>query len=250
MTLKGGEKKMPKKIDVKGVIITNDEKWIYDWFEVENVSPNDVYNALPSDNSPIEVIINSPGGYVDAGSEIYTTLKDYQGPVTVKIVGMAASAASVVAMSGDKVMISPTAQMMIHNVSGVARGDYRDLQHEANVLKNYNTSIANAYVLKTGKSHDELLNLMENETYFTAQQALENGLVDEIMFENKAPKMAASLQNGILPQNVIDKIRNLKGKLNSVQDEEETTVNENTEQEKLNAIEEEKQKLLLEIELI
>lgn len=255
---------MPKKIDVKGTIITDDEKWIYDLFEIENVSPKDIYNALPTDNSPVEVIINSPGGYVTAGSEIYTALKEYKGEVTTKIVGMAASAASVIAMAGNNVLMSPTAQMMIHNVSGGAWGDHRDLQHEADVLKNYNISIANAYALKTGKSHDELLNLMDNETYFTAQQALENGLVDEIMFENQTPKAINSLENGVLPQNFIDKIRNLKGKMysNSIENEPETdeneqkneelessasTVEENNEQDDL---EQEKQNLLLEIELI
>lgn len=253
-----------KKIDVKGTVITNDEKWIYDWFEIENVAPNDIYNALPDDNSPVEVTINSPGGYVTAGSEIYTALKEYGGHVTTKIVGMAASAASVIAMAGDKTIISPTAQMMIHNVSGGAWGDHRDLQHEADVLKNYNTSIANAYALKTGKSHDELLQLMDNETYFTAQQALENGLVDEIMFENQTPKAINSLENGVIPQNFIDKIRNLKGKMysNSIENEPETdekeqenegiessssTGEENNEQDDL---EQEKQNLLLEIELI
>ena len=248
---------MPKKINVKGAIISNDEKWIYDWFEMENTAPNDITNELPMDNSPVEVIINSPGGYVDAGSEIYTTLKDYAGEVTVKIVGMAASAASVVAMAGDKTLISPTAQMMIHNVSGGVRGDHNTLRHEADVLENFNTSIANAYVLKSGKSHEELLNLMNNETYFTAQQALENGLVDEIMFQNEGTKFVASVQNGALPQNVVDKIRSFKDKLNTIQPTNEpiatpsaSTVEEKVEQAKLAAIEEEKQKLLLEIELV
>ena len=104
-----------KTIQIKGTIISNDERWIYDWFEWEATAPKDV--ILPETGEPIEVHINSGGGDVYAGSEIYTALRSYQGDVTVKIVGIAASAASVIAMAGDTVEISPTAQIMIHNVS-------------------------------------------------------------------------------------------------------------------------------------
>lgn len=197
---------------MKGVIIPNEDKWIYEWFEIENTTPNDVLNALPTDNSPVEVVINSGGGDVFSGSEIYTALKDYPGTVTVKIVGIAASAASVIAMAGDKVLISPTAQIMIHNVSSVAQGDYRVMKHEAEVLKNYNKSIANAYMLKTGLSQEELLNLMDKETWLNAQQAKEKGFVDEIMFD-EGNRLVASVQVGVLPQNVINKMRNMKNEL-------------------------------------
>lgn len=197
---------------MKGVIIPNEDKWIYEWFEIENTTPNDVLNALPTDNSPVEVVINSGGGDVFSGSEIYTTLKDYPGTVTVKIVGIAASAASVIAMAGDKVLISPTAQIMIHNVSSVAQGDYRAMKHESEVLKNYNKSIANAYMLKTGLSQEELLNLMDKETWLNAQQAKEKGFVDEIMFD-EGNRLVASVQVGVLPQNVINKMRNMKNEL-------------------------------------
>lgn len=193
-------------INVKGTIISNDYKDVYDWYGMESTCPNDVINTLPNDNSPVEVIINSGGGMVDSGSEIYTALRAYQGEVTVKIVGMAGSSASVIAMAGDKVLISPTAQMMIHNVSSGAEGDYRVLHHEASVLENYNKSIANAYAIKTGKSHEELLDLMNATTYFTAQQAVENGFADGVMFEDEAPKVA-SISTSILPTAVIDKAR-------------------------------------------
>jgi len=198
------------KIPIKGVIIPNDEKWIYEWFEIEATTPGDV-NALieKANGEDLEVEINSPGGDVYSGSEIYTNLKDYKGKVGVKIVGVAASAASVVAMAGNTVKISPTAQIMIHNVSSIAVGDYRDLQHEADVIKNYNKSIANAYMLKTGLKMDELLELMDKETWFTAQQAKEYGFVDEIMFD-VGNKLAASItldNNMLLPQAVINKMR-------------------------------------------
>jgi len=202
-----------KKINIKGVIIPKDVKWIYDIFDIENVTADDVNAGLDEANGDeIEAIINSPGGDVFSGSEIYTSLKDYKGNVTVKIVGIAASAGSIVAMAGDKTMISPTAQMMIHNVSSVARGDYRDLKHESDVLKNYNKTIANAYRLKSGLGEEELLNLMNKETWLNAQQAKEKNLVDEIMFDDGQLQLSASFGSQMLPQEVIDKVRNMKDK--------------------------------------
>jgi len=198
---------MTMKIPIKGIIVPNDEKWIYELFGLEVTTPDDVNKLIEKANGEdLEVIINSPGGDVYSGSEIYTSLADYKGNVEVKIVGVAASAASVVAMAGDPVKISPTAQIMIHNVWEVAQGDYRAFEHEAEVLKNYNKSIANAYMLKTGMSEKELLKMMDEETWLTAQKAKEYGFVDEIMFDT-GNKLAASTGNFLLPQSVINKIR-------------------------------------------
>lgn len=206
---------MPKKIKVKGTIIPNDWKWIYDWFEMDSTCPNDVSKVLETlNNEEVEVEINSGGGDVYSGSEIYTTLKDYKGNKVVKIVGIAASAASIVAMAGDKALISPTAQIMIHNVSSTASGDYRDLEHEAEVIKNYNSTIANAYTLKTGMKKDDLLEMMNKETWLTPEKALEYKFVDEIMFQEES-RMVASYNN-MIPIEVINKIRNtVKGPINS-----------------------------------
>lgn len=204
---------MPKKINIKGEIIPNDYKWIYDLFDIENTNPGDVEKALKEANGEdIEVIINSPGGDVFSGSEIYTLLKEYKGKSVGKIVGIAASAASVIAMGVDKLYISPTAEIMIHNVQSQARGDYRDFEHEAGVLKDYNSTIANAYLLKTGMSKEELLDLMDNETWLTPQQALEKGFVDEIMFNDGKIRLTASIKQSTLPINVINKMRSLKVK--------------------------------------
>ncbi|TQR29400.1 head maturation protease, ClpP-related [Brevibacillus brevis] len=202
---------MSVKVDIKGVIVPNDEHWIYDWFGIEATSPKIVSDLLDTaKGEDLDVNINSGGGDVYAGSEIYTTLKEYSGDVTTKIVGVAASAASVIAMAGDKVLISPTAQIMIHNVASGARGDYRSLQHEAEVLRNWNKSIANAYMLKSGMTQEELLDLMNQETWFTAQQALEKKLVDEIMFEQGShPNLVASTgMSNLLPREVIERMRN------------------------------------------
>lgn len=199
------------KIPIKGVIVANDEKWIYEMFDMEVTTPKDVSELIDqAKGEQLEVIINSPGGDVYSGSEIYTALMDYKGPVNVKVVGIAASAASVIAMAGGVTKISPTAQIMMHNVHTIAQGDYRDFEHESEVLKNYNQSIANAYMLKTGLSKEELLELMDNETWLTAQSAKEYGFVDEIMFDT-GNQLAASVnteRSFLLSRNVINKIRN------------------------------------------
>ncbi|RJE88620.1 Clp protease ClpP [Paenibacillus sp. 1011MAR3C5] len=202
---------MPQ-IEIKGVIVSNDDAWIYDWFEMEHSSPKSVSDAMATANGePLEVLINSPGGDVFAGSEIYTSLKSYSGDVTVKIVGLAASAASVIAMAGNKVLISPTAQIMIHNVSSYSGGDYRDHSHTSDTLKGWNKSIANAYALKSGIPEPELLSMMNKETWLTAQEAKEKGFVDEILFD-EGRRLAASI-SGLLPPEVIAKLRNeLKNK--------------------------------------
>jgi ATP-dependent protease ClpP protease subunit len=198
---------MPK-IDIKGVIVSNDDKWIYDWFEVDAVSPREITNQIAESNGEdLEIEINSPGGDVYAGSEIYTALMQHKGNVIVKIVGVAASAASVIAMAGKKVLISPTAQLMIHNVSTCVFGDSQVFAHEADVLKGHNQGIANAYMLKTGIDQKKLLEMMNKETYFNAQQALENKFVDEIMFSDPT-KMSASIKNFVIPEKIVNKMRN------------------------------------------
>ncbi|WP_427137225.1 head maturation protease, ClpP-related [Psychrobacillus psychrodurans] len=195
------------KIHVKGTIISDRQQRIYDWIGIEATSPSKIINSLPTNNSRIEVVINSGGGDVFAGSEIYTALKEYTGEVIVKVVGLAASAASVIAMAGDKVLISPTAQMMVHNVSTYAAGDYRDFEHTAEVLKSANQSIANAYKAKTGKTDDELKTLMDDETWFNAKTAVEEGFADEEMF-NKDTELSLSANFGTvaLSEEAIEKI--------------------------------------------
>ncbi len=214
------------KVNIKGPIVSNSEAWIYEWFGIEATSPNSINKVLEKANGEdIEVEINSGGGSVFAGSEIYTALKSYSGNVTVKIVGLAASAASVIAMAGNKVMMSPTAQIMIHNVSSRASGDYRDMEHTAEVLRNANDTIANAYRIKTGKTQEKLLALMDHETWMTAEKAKELGFIDEIMFENDLQLVASTDFSGMLPPEVINKIRNtIKNPLNSQNEENETDI--------------------------
>lgn len=173
-------------IDVKGDIISNDDKWVYDWFGWDSTCPNDVKNALinAEPGEEIEVHVNSGGGSVMAGQEMYSLLRENPN-VTIVIQSMAGSAAGVVAMAG-KNKISPVAMVMIHNVSmHGASGDYHDMQKNAEILKQMNASMAAAYTEKSGKSQEEILRLMDKETWLTANQCLEYGFVDEIMKEEK-----------------------------------------------------------------
>ncbi|MDO8159621.1 Clp protease ClpP [Bacillus toyonensis] len=201
---------MTVKIDVKGPIISNDEAWIYDLFEMDATCPGTITTKLNEANGEdIVVAINSPGGYVYEGSEIYTALKSYSGRVETQIVGLAASAASFIAMAGDKVRIAPTGQIMIHNGSMWNHGDHQGMKKAADMLRTVDNSIVNAYVIKSGKSQEELLQMMDEETWMSPQQALENKFVDEIMFmENPVKVTASSAVSAMLPQKVIDGLRN------------------------------------------
>lgn len=203
------EVKRIKKIKIKGRIVANGEKWIYDWFGIDATCEKDVTDVLDDmSGEDIELDISSPGGDVWAGSDIYTALKSYAGRVFVNVTAVAASAASIIAMAGDVVNISPTAQIMIHNVMNAARGDYRTLQHAADVVKNYNTSISNAYRLKTGLSESELLEMMNTETWLTAQQAKEKGFADNIMFDDDLKLVASASYSDAIPQAIIEKMQN------------------------------------------
>ena len=201
---------MPR-IDIRGTIVPDDDLWIYDWFGMEATAPKAVRKALTdAKGGDVEVLINSGGGDVMAGTEIYTMLREYNGKVAIKIQSFAASAAAVIAMAGESEM-SPVAQLMIHNVSSYAAGDNRDMEHMAQVLENANRALASAFTAKTGKSEAEVLDLMAKETWFTAEQAVKEGFVDRVMFaENSAApqpvKLAASFNN-LLPANVIEYAR-------------------------------------------
>lgn len=177
-----------RTVTVNGDIICNDLKWVYDWLEYESCCPADIRKAaaeLTDESEELRVIINSPGGDVQAGQEIYSILKDLKNPVTINVQSMAASAASMIAMAGDTVKMSPVALLMIHNASTCTSGDYREMQHTADVLQTVNTAIMQAYIAKTGKSEDELKAMMDKETWLTANQCLENGFADEIIKDEK-----------------------------------------------------------------
>lgn len=173
-------------INIRGDIVGNDDKWIYEWFDMDATCPRDVKDILEvtEENESIEVLINSGGGSVMAGQEIYSALKG-DSRVTIKIQSMAGSAAGVVAMAGH-CLISPVAMIMIHNVSmsGVS-GDYHDMQKNAEILKQMNAAMASAYAEKSGRPLDEILRMMDRETWLTANQCLEYQFVDGILTEQQ-----------------------------------------------------------------
>ena len=183
-------------IDIKGDIISDDSQWIYDWIGWSYTSAKNVIKKLKEANGqPVRLKVNSPGGDVFAASEIYTELRSYSGEVNIEIVGLAASAASVISMAGNSKM-SPTAQLMVHNVStSLVEGDYRVMDHMSEVLRNANETIANAYVNKSGMSMEQALELMDHETWLNAQRAVELGLVDEVMFENNNKPNLTNFKN-------------------------------------------------------
>lgn len=192
------------KIKIGGDIVADDDKWIYEWIGLDATCPKDISDQLEKANGePVDVYINSPGGSVFAGVEIYDALQRYQGEVRLHGI-WAASAASVILCAGHSDM-SPSGMVMIHNVSGTARGDYRVMDKNSEILKMANRAVCAAYVQKTGKSEDELLKLMDAETWYTAQQAVEIGLVDEIF--QAQPRQVAAAAPGGLPYEVIEKIR-------------------------------------------
>jgi len=158
------------------------------WFD-DDITPKKFKAELLEFEGDISVWLNSPGGDVFAASQIYTMLKEYKGKVTVKIDGLAASAASVISMAGDVVLMSPVAMMMIHNPSTVVFGEAADLQSGIEMLNEVKESIINAYENKTGLSRSKIAKMMDNETWFSAKKAVELGFADRVLYEeNNEPK--------------------------------------------------------------
>ena len=161
------------------------------WFD-DDVTPKLFREELFAGSGDVVIWINSPGGDCIAASQIYGMLMDYPGNVTVKVDGVAASAASVIAMAGTKVLMVPTALMMIHNPATFAFGDHEDMRRAIEMLDEVKESIINAYEIKTGLSRAKLGHLMENETWMNANKAVEMGFADGILEDAKRTPTAQS----------------------------------------------------------
>ena len=157
------------------------------WFD-DDITPQLFKDELNSGKGNITVWINSPGGDCVAAAQIYNMLMDYKGNVTVKIDGIAASAASVIAMAGTEVLMSPVSTMMIHNPATVAMGDHNEMQKAIEMLNEVKESIINAYEIKTGLSRAKLSHLMDSETWMNANKAVELGFADGIIARNAFPE--------------------------------------------------------------
>lgn len=159
------------------------------WFD-DDITPAMFREELFAGSGPITIWINSPGGDCIAASQIYTMLMDYKGDVTVKVDGIAASAASVVAMAGTKVLMAPTALMMIHNPATMAFGDHVDMEKAIDMLSEVKESIINAYEIRTGLSHTQLSHMMDDTTWMNARKAIELGFADGVLSDDKRESTA------------------------------------------------------------
>lgn len=201
------------KVHIRGEIIPNDYKWYYDLLGMDSTTPKDVQDIMDAaGGEEIEVYINSRGGSVEAGSEIYTALKSYKGNVKIYITGEACSAASVIAMAAYSEM-SPTALMMVHCVSAGIRGNHSAMRRGAEMLEVADEALCAAYMDKTGMTKGEALAMMEKETWLTAEQAKERGMVDKVMFEH--PEEITIMTAGMFSpptQEQMERARKLAGK--------------------------------------
>lgn len=152
----------------------------------DEITPQSFRDELYAQEGDITLWLNSPGGNVFAAAEIYTMIRDYPHKVTVKIASIAASAASVIAMAGSTVEMSPTALLFVHDPSTIAMGNAKDMEKAIATLNEVKESIINAYMAKTGLSHNRISKLMSDETWINAKKAVELGFADEILFDEKS----------------------------------------------------------------
>ena len=154
------------------------------WFD-DDITPQMFRDELFAGSGPVTIWINSPGGDCIAASQIYSMLMDYKSDVTVKIDGIAASAASVIAMAGTNVLMAPTALMMIHNPVTTAYGDHVEMQKAIEMLDEVKESIINAYEIRTSLSHTQLSHMMDGTTWMNARKAVELGFADGLLEDRK-----------------------------------------------------------------
>jgi ATP-dependent Clp protease, protease subunit len=174
------------ELRIEGDIVDDDEAWLYEWFGMPSTSPNAFKEELNQyKGKDITVWIDSYGGSVFAAAGIYNALKEHDGKVTVKIDSKAMSAASVIAMAGDEVLMSPMAVMMIHNPLTTAYGNMHDLRKVADILDTIKESIVNAYALKTGRSRSKISQMMDDETWMSANVAVREGFADGILYQDQ-----------------------------------------------------------------
>lgn len=170
------------ELRIDGDIVDDGDAWLYDWLGMPCASPNKLRLELKKrEGKRLNVWINSYGGSVFAGAGLYNALKAHKGTVNVIVDGIAASAASVVAMAGDTISISPVGMLMIHNPIGtLGYSEAREFRQMADMLDKVKDTILNAYVLKTRKSRDDISQMMDDETYMTAGEAVRSGFADKI----------------------------------------------------------------------
>ena len=207
----GEEPDAERVLELYGTI--SDESWLDD-----DITPAMFRDELFSGTGPVTIWVNSPGGDCVAASQIYTMLMDYKNDVTVKIDGIAASAASVIAMAGTKVLMSPTSTMMIHNPATIAFGDHTDMSKAIDMLSEVKESIINAYEIKTSLPRKQLAKMMDETTWMNAKKAIELGFADEMLTDEKrtvsdeAYEFSASAVNSSLINKINKRIPKQEGR--------------------------------------
>lgn len=175
------------EIRIEGPIQMEESLWAWLFGEEEQTAKGIREEIRKMDGQDITVWINSNGGECIAASVIYTALREHKGKVTVKIDGSAISAASVIAMAGDEILMSPTSVMMIHNPLTCAEGEVKDMEKAIEVLTEVKETIINAYAAKTGKPREEISRLMDDETWMGAKKAVDLGFADGILWDQNDP---------------------------------------------------------------
>lgn len=235
------------ELRIEGDIIDDDDAWLYEWFGISATSPNVFKNELSQySGKDITVWIDSYGGSVFAAAGIYNALKEHNGKVTVKIDGKAMSAASVIAMAGDEILMSPVAIMMIHNPLSAAQGYASDMRKMANVLDEVKESIINAYQAKTKKSRNKISTMMDDESYMSAKTAVKEGFADDILYndsENQDDVSNFAFNRLAIQNSASDALKRMLDFKNLHKEELEPEPDNTSEIEKLKA------NLALEIEL-
>lgn len=172
------------ELRIEGDIIPDDDVWIYELFGMPAASPNAFREELePYKDKDITVWINSFGGDVFAAAGIYNILKEHKGKVTVKVDGKAMSAASVIAMAGSDIQMSPVGIMMIHNPMTFASGDERDMKKTMEILGTVKDTLINAYMGKTHKNKEQISTMMDDESWMSAAVAVKEGFADSVMYQ-------------------------------------------------------------------
>ena len=227
---------------ITGDIIGDDEKWLYEWFDMQGTAPNDFKMQLDEcKGKPLNVYIDSLGGSVFAASAIYTMIKNHDSDVTVKITGTAASAASVIAMAGTKILMSPTALLMIHDPLTSVYGNITEVEQTLDAMKVVKESIINAYVLKTNHSREEISDMMTAETWMDVNEAIKLGFCDGCISEEDNKLFTDEFLQSVKNQKIaiFNSVRKAKPNFENKTEAEEVTA----EKEQLKVENEEKQRI-------
>lgn len=197
-------------VRINGIIVPDDDLAFYEWFGMSAFAPKRLHDAIrEAAGERLDIYINSNGGAVSAGSEIYETIRQYAGGALIHVTGVAHSAASVIACAAESEM-APTGLMMVHCASSWTAGNHAEMEHMAEVLRTVDKSLAAAYRQKSGMTEDEILQMMEAETWLTAEDAVAYGLIDRVSGTAEAgpaPLVAAASAFGLADPKAIEEWR-------------------------------------------